>query len=986
MLGRAVAIGRFLAVALAMPVLLVLAASAARPTLAGVAADPVAPSLYVDDGPFTRNTVVRLSITADGLYASPAVEWWAANDPATANGRLVNAASVPTGVGNWALAAGPDGPRTIYAQSKHANGAWSAVGSLTLTLATDPGSRLLMDVEPNGRFDDLSADPVVDWHTIWATPADAISGHATTFAGQSVNVNAGGWGVTLATTSGLIAPGTYELPTPPSDGSCGTVCAGVSRAFHGSCLGGGTFAVNAIEISPDDDLEVLDADFRLSCGTTVMAGSIRYGSGAEIGALDQSVESLAFGDVDIGSTSGAQSVTVTNIGNVPNTLGAASITGGAAGDFAIVTDGCAGVTLAVGESCSVSAEFSPTDRAHRFTSLVIPETTAKQRRHVQLGGRGWQPVTLAVDVVTLPDYGPADATITVTAFDVGVDVTGPWLVFDDGSVVQSITSAVLSDPLRSVTTYVVELGPGSHHVEGRFAGRQHAFYRDADPVSTDVDVGTEAWLDLTTTTDDGVMLGESVDLIARLITGGPVTGTLQIREGTDGPIVASEAVTGTTDVSATVTLGVGSHDYTAAFVPTSPETQAVDDAHTVEVVDGPRPETTMDSTPLATWGQAQTSFSSPTPGVTFECQSRLSDDESPFVNFYPCTSPSWFLTNTKGWNEIFVRARLANGLADRTPASRLWYYDWDLTGTTSIDGGAPFSADTAVTVATVKPAGSPSVTHVGLSNDGVNFTSFAYAASKPWTLPAGNGPRTVYARWRDGNGAWSAPAADTIVLDTKAPTATAPVAGFVTGSTLAGGPIPVRLTWTGSDNQAGVGSYHVSRSIDGGAWSAATTVTAPTATLTQSLGFGHTYRFRVRPIDKAGNAGAWAYAATFTLSAAQQTTSAAVYSGAWTTVSGSTYWGSSARASSSAGSRVRFTFTGKAFGWVTSMSSARGRAAIYVNGTYQGTVDLYSATAKAKVLGWTKRWSTSATRTVEIRVLGTAGRPRVDVDGFWWLR
>ena len=986
MLGRAVAIGRFVVVALALPALLVLAAGAARPTLAGVAADPTAPVLYVDDGPFTRNGVVRLWITADYVYSSPAVEWWASNDPTVANGQLVNATSVPTGVGDWSLAAGPDGSRTVYAQSKHANGAWSAVGSLTLTLDTDPASRLLMDVEPNARFDDFTTGPTVDWHTIWSTPGDAISGHATTYTGQSVNVNAGGWGITLATTSGALAAGTYDLPTPAADGSCGSVCAGVSRAFNGSCLGSGTFTVNAIEISPDDDLEVLDADFRLACGIHLMAGSIRYGSTSDISAMDQSAESLAFGEVDIGSTSGTQSVTVTNTGDVPNTLGAASIAGRDAADFAIVTDGCAGVTLAVGESCSVSAEFSPTAKGYRFSSLVIPDTTAKQRRHVQIGGSGWQPVSLAINVESLPDYGPAEATITVTAFDVGVDVSGPWLVFDAGSAVQSITTAVLSDPLRSVTTYVVELGPGSHHIEGRFEGRQHGFYRDATPVSIDVEVGTESWLDLATTTDDGVMLGESVDLIARLITGGPVTGTLQIREGTDGPIIASEAVTGTGDLTETVTLGLGSHDYTASFVPTSPDTQAVEDAHMIDVVDGPRPETTMDSTPLATWGQAQTSFTSPTPGVTFECQSRMSDDESPLVNFYPCTSPSWFLSNTKGWNEIFVRARLANGLADRTPASRLWYYDWDLTGTTAIDGGAAFSGDTAVTVSTVKPAGSPSVTHVGLSNDGVTFTSFTYAASKAWTLAAGNGTRTVYARWRDGNGTWSPATADTIVLDTKAPTATAPVAAFLTGSTIAGGPIPVRLTWTGSDNQAGVERFHVSRSTDGGAWSAATTVIAPSATLTQSLAFGHTYRFRVRPIDKAGNVGAWAYAATFTLSAAQQTTGAAVYSGSWTTVNSSTYWGSSARASSSAGARVRFTFTGRAFAWVTTMSSARGKVAIYVNGTYQGTVDLYSATAKAKVLGWTKRWTTSATRTVEIRVLGTAGRPRVDVDGFWWLR
>jgi hypothetical protein len=31
---------------------------------------------------------------------------------------------------------------------------------------------------------------------------------------------------------------------------------------------------------------------------------------------------------------------------------------------------------------------------------------------------------------------------------------------------------------------------------------------------------------------------------------------------------------------------------------------------------------------------------------------------------------------------------------------------------------------------------------------------------------------------------------------------------------------------------------------------------------------------------------------------------------------------------------------------------------------------------------WSANYTTSATRTITIKVLGTSGRPRVDVDGF----
>ena len=53
-----------------------------------------------------------------------------------------------------------------------------------------------------------------------------------------------------------------------------------------------------------------------------------------------------------------------------------------------------------------------------------------------------------------------------------------------------------------------------------------------------------------------------------------------------------------------------------------------------------------------------------------------------------------------------------------------------------------------------------------------------------------------------------------------------------------------------------------------------------------------------------------------------------------------------------------------------------------MNGVYKATVDLYSATTKKQLIAWSANYSTSATRTLTIKVLGTSGRPRVDVDGF----
>jgi len=60
----------------------------------------------------------------------------------------------------------------------------------------------------------------------------------------------------------------------------------------------------------------------------------------------------------------------------------------------------------------------------------------------------------------------------------------------------------------------------------------------------------------------------------------------------------------------------------------------------------------------------------------------------------------------------------------------------------------------------------------------------------------------------------------------------------------------------------------------------------------------------------------------------------------------------------------------------------RGKANVYVNDVYKTTVDLYSATTLKQRVVWSANYSTSATRTITIKVLGTAGRPRVDIDGF----
>jgi hypothetical protein len=145
---------------------------------------------------------------------------------------------------------------------------------------------------------------------------------------------------------------------------------------------------------------------------------------------------------------------------------------------------------------------------------------------------------------------------------------------------------------------------------------------------------------------------------------------------------------------------------------------------------------------------------------------------------------------------------------------------------------------------------------------------------------------------------------------------------------------------------------------------------------------GSTYRFRVRAVDRAGNVGSWAYGASFKVTAYQQSSSRVRYGGRWSTSTSTTWWGGSARSSSARGSTASLTFTGRSIGWVALRAPTRGKAYVYINGVLKATVDLRSTSTLKQRVVWSAGYSTSATRTITVKVIGTSGRPRVDVDGF----
>ena len=128
-------------------------------------------------------------------------------------------------------------------------------------------------------------------------------------------------------------------------------------------------------------------------------------------------------------------------------------------------------------------------------------------------------------------------------------------------------------------------------------------------------------------------------------------------------------------------------------------------------------------------------------------------------------------------------------------------------GTMTINADAAYTSATDVTIDSAVTG----ATEMRFSNDGVFDTETfeAFAATKTWTLPAGDGIKTVYAEFRDGAGNTLA-RSDAITLDTAAPTGTISInAGSTDTSKTA-----VSLTLSAADG-AGSGVAKMRLSNDG---------------------------------------------------------------------------------------------------------------------------------------------------------------------------
>jgi len=216
------------------------------------------------------------------------------------------------------------------------------------------------------------------------------------------------------------------------------------------------------------------------------------------------------------------------------------------------------------------------------------------------------------------------------------------------------------------------------------------------------------------------------------------------------------------------------------------------------------------------------------------------------------TTKSWTLATGDGSKTVYARFKDSAGNISTPVSSTITLDTIAPTGSVVIAGGATYATSTSVSLTLSASDGASGVAQMSFSNDNSSWSAWeSYATSKPWTLSTGDGSKTVYVRYTDNAGNISTPISANIILDTQSPSAAVNALATYQAS------LTFDVTWSGTDATSGLANYDVQYQDNSGAWTdwqAATTATTGSFTGQDN----HTYAFRARARDNAGNGSSYA--------------------------------------------------------------------------------------------------------------------------------
>lgn len=226
--------------------------------------------------------------------------------------------------------------------------------------------------------------------------------------------------------------------------------------------------------------------------------------------------------------------------------------------------------------------------------------------------------------------------------------------------------------------------------------------------------------------------------------------------------------------------------------------------------------------------------------------------------------------------------------------------------------------------------------------------------------------------------------------DATPPAVGVPRPSFVSGSTAGTISVPLTISWSVVDPGSGVAWRRLERRVDTGAWSTVTVASSAASSVTLTFAYGHRYAFRLIARDNAGNQTDPAIDAvtgpSFTPTLYSQGSRLVAYRGTWATSVSSRFLGGSDRYTGTARKSATLTLSGIGAAWITVSGPTRGTARISVDGGTASSYSLYRASATYRRVIAPRTFVTGGLHTYRVEVAGTAGHPRIDVDGFIVLR
>ncbi|CAN5588723.1 hypothetical protein BH23CHL7_BH23CHL7_23070 [soil metagenome] len=177
--------------------------------------------------------------------------------------------------------------------------------------------------------------------------------------------------------------------------------------------------------------------------------------------------------------------------------------------------------------------------------------------------------------------------------------------------------------------------------------------------------------------------------------------------------------------------------------------------------------------------------------------------------------------------------------------------------------------------------------------------------------------------------------------------------------------------------------YELQVSRDGAPWALVVRKTG----LKQAVSVwpGARYRYRVRAMT-GGVWRAWRTSYAFGATPEMANDGVPTLTGNWTHTTIKNAYSEKISYSTQKGAKVRLNFNGRSVSWIASKGPTRGKAYVYIDGRRVATVDLYAARVKHRQVVYRKAFGAYAgPHRIEIEVVGTAGRPRVDVDALVFI-